>query len=104
MQICTVNGLTACREDNAANRCTIVPIYNADSSIVRDMIPGTLRAMWADKTPEDAYEILKQEDVIVTNQSDKEKQLPKLLELDRSARERMKRSSERDSSMLRLSA
>ena len=41
-----------------------------------------LVAMWAHKKPEDAREQLAMPDVMVTNQSDKDMQLPKLLALN----------------------
>ena len=47
--------------------------------------------MWADKTPEEAYGILKQPDVTVTNQSDKDAQLPKIHMLAEEVRQVMLR-------------
>ena len=41
-----------------------------------------LRSMWMNTTLDKVYEKLSKPDVTVTNQSDKEEQLPKLLSLD----------------------
>ena len=51
----TEDGLQGSHVDGPANRCSIVPIYNANSSMAH-----YLRTMWANKSPEEAYEILKQ--------------------------------------------
>ena len=40
--------------------------------------------MWANVTPEQAYDLLKKPDVTVTNASDKREQLPKLKRLHES--------------------
>ena len=61
-----------------------MPIYNANT-----VIAGYLRTMWANKTPIEAYDILKQEDVTVTNQSDKDNQLPKIQKLAEEVRQVM---------------
>ena len=47
-------------------RCTIVPILNANSSIRQSLLDT-----WSHKTPAEAYETLSQDDVSVTNKSDK---------------------------------
>jgi hypothetical protein len=39
--------------------------------------------MWAGMTAKSAHDVLGKPDVVVTNQSDKDTQLPKLLQLDR---------------------
>lgn len=39
--------------------------------------------MWANKTPQEAHEVLKKNDVTVTNKSDKESQLEKIMELNK---------------------
>ena len=62
-----------------------MPIYNANT-----VIAGYLRTMWANKTPNEAYDILKQEDVTVTNQSDKDNQLPKIQKLAEEVRQVMR--------------
>ena len=86
MQTTTEGGLKSCPSvDDKSNRCTIVPIYNTNS-----IIAGYLRTMWADKTPKEAYDILKQPDVTVTNQSDKDNQLPKIQKLAEEVRQVMR--------------
>ena len=60
-----------------SGRCTVVPIYNANT-----IICSYLRAMWAEKTPAEAHEILAKEDVTVTSLKDKEMHLPKILRLN----------------------
>ena len=58
-------------------RCSIEPIHNAPRSIVQVLIDE-----WGVKTAREAYDVLKGQDVKVTNQSDKDVQLPKLLALE----------------------
>ena len=87
MQQTAEGSLKSCSVESSVERCTVVPIYNADNTLLRDVLPDALRKMWAVKTPDDAFEILKQEDVTVTNQSDKEMQLPKILALADEVRE-----------------
>ena len=66
-------------------RLDIVPIHGANN------ITGeSLKAMWASRTPQEAYDLLKEPDVTVTNQSDKDTQLDKLLKLDDEVREVMR--------------
>ena len=55
----------------ANRRCTIECIHNANEYTKLGLID-----MWSNKTPEEAYTILKSEDVSVTNKKDKELQLP----------------------------
>ena len=57
----------------ADRRCTIECIHNANEYTKLGLI-----AMWSNKSPEEAHEILSREDVSVTNQKDKELQLPKI--------------------------
>ncbi len=47
--------------------------------------------MWADKTPGEAYAVLSQPDVVVTNEGDKTTQLRKLEKLDQLVRETLAR-------------
>ena len=68
-------GLQAATSDNT--RAVIVPIYNAAQGITSE-----LQSLWADKTPTKAHELLSKPDVTVTNQSDKEAQLPKILKMN----------------------
>ena len=57
----------------ANRRCTIECIHNANEYTKLGLID-----MWSNKTPEEAYNILKSEDVSVTNTKDKELQLPRI--------------------------
>ena len=61
----------------ANRRCVIECIHNANEYTKLGLID-----MWSNKTPEEAHEILSKPDVTVTNQSDKDAQLPKLLKLN----------------------
>jgi len=63
-------------------RDAIICIHNADS----EFDPPKLRKMWGDKTAEQAYAILEKPDVKVTNQKDKDMQLPKLKKLNEFAK------------------
>ena len=66
------NGVLRCAsEDN--RRCMIECIHNANKYTKLQLIE-----MWSNKTPEEAYNILKSEDVSVTNTKDKELQLPRI--------------------------
>ena len=76
----TANGLDSTPEGE--QRDTIVCIHNADS----EFDPPKLRKMWGDKTAEQAYAILEKPDVKVTNQKDKDVQLPKLEKLNEFAK------------------
>ena len=75
MQMVTPDGLKPAVGEGG--RCTIQAILNANSSIV-----SSLQSMWATKSPQEAYDVLAQPDVTVTNESDKWNQLPKLLALN----------------------
>ena len=68
--------------EHPAGRCTVVPIYNANS-----IMASYLQAMWAEKTPQEAHAILSQEDVTVTSMKDKVDQLPKILKLHEDIRD-----------------
>ena len=46
-----------------------------------------MKKMWRDKTAEEAYAVLAAPDVRVTNASDKETHLPKILKLDSECKE-----------------
>ena len=59
-------------------RCTIKCVHNASQQFEG----GKLLNMWGSKTPSEAYATLSKPDVNVTNQSDKDTQLPKMLQLD----------------------
>ena len=71
MQQATTDGLRAAT--NEERRCVITCVHNGNEDLVR-----TLFNMWSTKTPPEALKILAGKDVYVTNQSDKEQQLPKL--------------------------
>ena len=64
-----------------ARRSTIVPVHGANSIMAEG-----LTAMWAKRTPKEAHELLAKPDVMVTNQKDKEMQLPKILALNEEVR------------------
>ena len=59
-------------------RDTIICIHNADS----EFDAPKLRKMWGDKTVDEAHAVLARPDVKVTNQKDKDVQLPKLQRLN----------------------
>ena len=75
MQTVTEDGLRPSAE--ADSRCTILPIYNTNDELVRG-----IRALWSNKSPEDAFRTLAKPDVTVTNQADKDNQLPKIWQMD----------------------
>ena len=75
MRQVTAHGLGFAPE--AERRCTIVPIHNAPKALTVALVDE-----WGDKTAQQAYDVLKGADVKVTNQKDKDVQLPKLLKLD----------------------
>ena len=60
-----------------AERMTVVCVHNATNDF-----RTFLMSMWQGKSCEEAHDIVKRPDVVVTNQSDKETQLPKLLALN----------------------
>ena len=79
MQFATPNGLkSAVGTQNA--RYHIVCIQNAAAQA--DTFAKVLTEQWATKTPQQAFDFLSKPDVTVTNQSDKEGQLPKIMALD----------------------
>jgi hypothetical protein len=79
MQFATPNGLkSAVGTKNA--RYHIVCIQNAAAQA--ELYTKALVDTWANKTPQQAHDILSKPDVTVTNQSDKLKQLPKIMKLD----------------------
>ena len=70
------------RAVGAECRETFVPIYNGTATAVK-----LLEEQWRDVKPLEARAILARPDVTVTNQSDKDMQLPKLKQLDELVRE-----------------
>jgi hypothetical protein len=79
MQSPTPAGLSPAKEGE--QRFDITPIENANSSFA-----GSLRSMWQAKTPQEAYDVLEKDDVVVTNKKDKAEQLKKLLALNEEVR------------------
>ena len=78
MQFATPDGLkSAVGTQNTRHH--IVAIQNAAAQ--SDMFTKMLIDQWAIKTPDEAFEFLSKPDVTVTNQSDKEGQLPKIKSL-----------------------
>ena len=75
MQLGGTDGLRPASE--RLRRCTIETLHTATSTTRDDLI-----RMWATRTPEEAYTLLSQPDVQVTNQSDKTTQLKKVRGLD----------------------
>ena len=76
MQEGYADGLRAAPE--CRRRVTMVCIHNATTGD-EDV---KLRRMWEAVSPEQAHELLSKPDVTVTNQSDKEAQLPKILKMN----------------------
>ena len=75
MRQVTVKGLDFAPEAKA--RYAIQPLRNAPASLATVLVDE-----WGQKTAAEAHDVLKQPDVKVTNQSDKDMQLPKLLALN----------------------
>ena len=75
MQTATKDGLRPATE--AERRCEIRCIYTATQNMAE-----ALTTIWATKTPAEAFATLAKPDVTVTNESDKEQQLPKILTFD----------------------
>jgi len=82
MQQVTPEGLQPA--EPSERRCRVAPIYGANSSMVE-----SLYAMWAHRSPQEAHDVLREPDVTVTNQGDKETQLEKLVQLDDEVRQVM---------------
>ena len=77
MRKVTRDGLVTLSGSELQARMSIMCLHNANNAV-----GDFLKTMWKDKSVAQAYEILKRPDVCVTNQSDKDEQLPKLLALD----------------------
>ena len=75
MQMACKEGLRPAPDDK--RRFQIRTILNGNS-----ILGESLRSVWENKTPDEAHDVLAQQDVTVTNQSDKLKQLPKLRQLN----------------------
>jgi len=80
MQLPSTSGLVPAPASE--HRCIIIPIHNASTATRQELL-----SLWAQRTPEEAKEVLSSPDVIVTNQSDKENQLPKLEKLSNRVKE-----------------
>jgi len=77
MQSCTRDGLVPA-VGSPHLRCTIKCIHNATAGSE----DKKLLDMWAQRTPQEAFNVLRRPDVTVTNTSDKEGQLGKVRSLD----------------------
>ena len=92
MQDASTSGLATASE--AKRRYTIVPLHNADASL-SDM----LIKLWAGKSTQEAHGVLERPDVLVTNQSDKERQLPKVLKLNDTIKQELGVHATRESAL-----
>ena len=97
MQKSTPEGLRPAAPEE--RRCTVVPIKGANSIMVESLL-----AMWSHREPEEAYNLLKDDDVTVTNQSDKEMQLPKILKLNEEVSQSMASTRQRRPTLERATA
>lgn len=79
MQTVSANGLRPAPPGE--RRCDVVPILGCNSNMVDGLI-----AMWAERTPEEAHQLLANPDVSVTCQKDKEDQLDTLARLSAQTR------------------
>ena len=95
MQEASVSGLATASEEK--RRYTIVPLHNASAKVSE-----TLIYMWTDKTAQEAHNILALPDVLVTNQSDKERQLPKILKLNETIKQTLEVHSGCESALQQL--
>ena len=91
MQHATSEGLRAATDDKE-RRWVISCVHNGNDDLKR-----TLINMWSTKTPPEALKILAAKDVLVTNQSDKEQQLPKLRLVNDQVRAVMAQESAKES-------
>ena len=80
MQRASTSGLVP---DNKCTRCNVVGIYNADTKNAKEM----LYSIWARASVQVAHDKLAKDDVSVTNQKDKDQQLPKMKEIDEKVRQ-----------------
>ena len=93
MQTCTVNGLEP-TTSSAAPRFHVCPILTANSLLMDSLI-----ATWASKSPDQAYETLCQDDVSVTNKSDKDLQINKVRGFSDKVQLHMLKSMQKQGSM-----
>ncbi len=83
MQFATPDGLKSAVGTKYA-RHLIVCIQSAAGQA--EPYTKALTDQWATKTPQQAFDLLSKPDVTVTNQSDKQGQLPKIMALDATVR------------------
>ena len=95
MQDGSTSGLATASEEK--RRYTIVPLHNASAKVSE-----TLVDMWAGKSAQEAHDILAQPDVLVTNNSDKERQLPKILKLSQTVKQTLEAHANRESALQQL--
>ena len=95
MQDASTSGLATASEEN--QQYAIVPLNNAN-----EKVSETLIDTWAEKSAQEAHDILAQPDVLVTNQSDKERQLPKILKLNETIKQALNVHAKRDSALQQL--
>ena len=87
MQKCTANGLSSAR--GSERRWTVVCIH-----LAQPKIEGVkLEEVWSTASPADAFVTLSSPDVGITNDSDKDVQLPRVLRLDEVVRSAFKSGS-----------
>lgn len=75
MQDVSMHGLVSAR--NSSTRCSIMTVHGAPEALIESLVEE-----WSNCTAAKAFEKLSSADIAVTNQSDKDIQLPKILELD----------------------
>lgn len=95
MQDASASGLATASQQK--RRYTIIPLHNASAKLSE-----TLVDMWAGKSAQEAHDILAQPDVLVTNQSDKERQLPKILKLNQTTQQIIVAHTKRESALQEL--
>ena len=97
MQDASTSGIATASEEK--RRYTIVPLHNASAKVSETLID-----MWIGKGAQEAHDILAQPDVLVTNQSDKERQLPKILKLNETIKQTLEVHTERESALQQLAS
>ena len=81
MRKVTAAGLDFAPDDERRRRCVIKVMHEAPENLADALVEE-----WGAKTAEEAYTILSQPDIQVTNKSDKDGQLPKLKKLNEFAK------------------
>ena len=92
MQDASASGLATASETK--RRHTIVPLHNADASL-----SDLLAKLWAGKSTQEAHDILAMPDVLVTNQGDKLRQLPKIKLLNETIKQELAVHATRESAL-----